>query len=200
MEKIMKSINPFTKVLAVLALISTLAATTTFAQPLITVDELGNGTYNGNPLPSGLKADPFSGIVTLAYQLPFAGLPGDVLLFEPGPQTNVLSDIIRFDGHGFLYFFSEREPTDVPPFDPADVNQFPSPVPGLQSVSLQEIGPEGNNGASYFTAAALPGDDGTGTGVNYRFISDVPEPSAGLLTVLGGGLLLVLKRRQAKGN
>jgi len=197
----MKAINPLTKILSLFALISTLAASTTFAQPLITVDELGKGFFNGTVLPSGLKADPFSGIVTLAYQLPFPGVPGDVLLFEPGPQTNVLSDIIRFDGQGFLYFFSEREPTDVPPFDPADVAQFPSPIAGLQSVSLLEVGPEGNNGASYFTAAALPGDDGTGTGVNYRFISDVPEPSAGLLTVLGGGLLLIRKqRRQAKGN
>jgi len=158
---------------------------------------LGNGFFNGTVLPSGLKADPFSGIVTLAYQLPFPGVPGDVLLFEPGPQTNVLSDIIRFDGQGFLYFFSEREPTDVPPFDPADVAQFPSPIAGLQSVSLLEVGPEGNNGAFYNPAGGLPGDNTAGA--TYHFISDVPEPSAGLLTLLGGGLLLVLKqRRQGK--
>ena len=71
----MKSINPLVKILAVIGLTSALAATTSLGQPLITVDELGNGTFNGTVLPSGQKADPFSGIVTLAYQLPFPGVP-----------------------------------------------------------------------------------------------------------------------------
>ena len=63
--------------------------------PLITVDELGNGDFNGAPLPSGLKADPFSGIITLAYQLPFPGVPGDVQLFESGPQPSAPSCRLR---------------------------------------------------------------------------------------------------------
>jgi len=113
-----------------------IAVSTAFSQPVITVDELGNGNFNGLPLPSGLQTDPFSGIVTLAYQLPFPGVPGDAYLFEPGPQPAPLSDILRFDGHRFLYFFSEREATDVPPFDPADVTQFPPQVPGLLIVNL----------------------------------------------------------------
>jgi hypothetical protein len=188
--------NSFAKILAIFGLTSALAITTASAQngPLITVDELGNGTFNGTVLHSGLKPDPFSGIVTLAYQLPFPGVPGDVLLFEPGPQTNVLSDIIRFDGQGFLYFFSERETTDVPPFDPADVAQFPSPIAALQQVSLLETGPEGNNGA-FYTPGGGPGGDPT-FNPSYQFISDVPEPGSGVLAILGGGLWVAMRVRR----
>ena len=66
----MTTINTFAKVLAIFGLTSTLVITTASAQngPVITVDELGNGTFNGTVLHSGLKPDPFSGIVTLAYQ------------------------------------------------------------------------------------------------------------------------------------
>jgi hypothetical protein len=193
----MKSINSIIKVVAAFSLTSALAVTTALAQGgVITVDELGKGSFNGTPLPSGLQADPFSGIVTLAYQLPFPGVPGDVLLFETA-GSNLASDLLRFDGHGFLYFFSEIEPTDVPPFDPADVPQFPQPVPGLQTVNLLETGPEGNNGALYNPAGGLPGDNSFGA--TYNFVSDVPEPGTGLLTMLGGGLLLALRaRRQPK--
>jgi hypothetical protein len=194
----MKSINPLVKVLTIIGIASAITGSSILAQPLITVDELGNGTFNGTVLASGLKPDPFSGIVTLAYQLPFPGVPGDVLLFEPGPQTNTLSDIIRFDGNGFLYFFSEREPTDVPPFDPADVQQFPSPIAALQSVSLLEVGPEGNNGAFYNATGGLPGDNTAGA--TYHFISDVPEPGSAMLAVLGGGLLLALRARRQYGR
>ena len=188
------------KVIALIGLTSTLALTAAFGQPLITVDELGNGNINGNPLPSFQSPDPFSGIVTLTYRLPFPGVPGDVQLFEPNPTgVNKLSDIIRFDGNFNLYFFSEIEPTDVPPFDPADVFQFPAPVPGLQVVALIENGPEGNNGAFYNPAGGLPGDNTAGA--NYHFISDVPEPGSGLLLALGGGLLWIFKgRRQNKRN
>ena len=187
--------NSFVKLLATISLTSALTISIASAQngPLITVDELGNGTFAGAVLPSGLKADPFSGIVTLAYRLPFAGIPGEVLLFEPGPQTNVLSDIIRFDGQGFLYFFSEREPTDVPPFDPADVPQFPSPIAALQQVSLLEVGPEGNNGA-FYTPGGGPGGDPSNP--SYQFISDVPEPSSGVLAMVGGGLWLAARARR----
>src|ERR1700675_4925853 len=113
----MKNFNSIAKVLATFGFISAFTTTTVLAQPpLITVDELGRGTFNGTVLPSGQKADPFSGIVTLAYQLPFPGTPGDVLLFE-NAAAGTASDLIRFDGRGFLYFFSELETTDVPPFD-----------------------------------------------------------------------------------
>ena len=192
----MKRLN---KVIAVIGLSSTIAATAAFGQPLITVDELGNGNFNGAVLPRFLSTDPVSGIVTLTYQLPFPGVPGDVLLFEPGPQPAPLSDLLRFDGNSHLFFFSEREATDSPPFDPADVATLPPPNAALPRVSLFETGPEGNNGAFYNPAGGLPGDNTAG--VSYHFISDVPEPGSGLLLGLGGGLLWMFRsRRQNKRN
>ena len=180
------------KVVAAIGLTSTLAVTAAFGQPLITVDELGKGSFNGTVLPSGPKTDPFSGITTLAYQLPFPGVAGDVLLFEAGPQHAPPSDLLRFDGQGFLYFFSDS--TDGPPFDPADVATLPPPIAALQRVPLLENGPEGNNGALYNPTGGLPGDNTAGA--SYHFISDVPEPSASALVILGGSLLLALKKRR----
>jgi hypothetical protein len=199
----MKSIKQTVKVIALIGISSTLAATSAFAQagPVITVDELGKGTFNGNPLISGIGVDPMSGISTLFYRLPFAGTPGDVVLLEPGPIPQQTSDILRFDGQGTLYFFSERETTDVPPFDPADVAQLPSLNTASQPVFLQEVGPEGNNGAFYTPNPGDPGFVPGTTGLSYNFISDVPEPSSGLLTMLGGGLLLAFRsRRQNQRN
>ena len=187
------------KALAVFGFTSAAALTTALGQggPLITVDELGNGNFNGAPLASGIMVDPFSGIATLAYTLPFAGTPGDVVLLEPGPVPQQTSDILRFDGHGFLYFFSERETTDVPPFDPADVAQLPPPIAASQPIFLQEVGPEGNNGAFYTPNPGDPGYEPGITGLNYHFISDVPEPSIAALAMLGAGVLIFLQRRKA---
>ena len=185
--------------LAIFTIISTLAVPA-FCQngPLLTLDELGNMTINGAPQPPGTIAqDPFSGIFTLSYQLPFIGIRGDVLLSEPNPVPPPLSDVLRFDGNFHVFFFSERETSDTSPFDPADVNQFPGPFPG-PSVNLVETGPEGNNGAFYIPGNGPGGDPSNPT---YHFISDVPEPGAGLLLSLGGGLLWILKnRRQEKHN
>ena len=87
------------KVLAVFGFTSAMALTTALGQggPLITVDELGKGNINGNPLPSGTMVDPFSGIATLAYTLPFAGTPGDVVLLEPGPVPQQTSSAESID-------------------------------------------------------------------------------------------------------
>ena len=190
------------KILALIGLTSTLTTTAALGQNtnVITVDELGKGSFNGAALPSGITVEPFSGIATLTYSLPFPTVPGDVQLFEVNAAgTNQLSDVIRFDGNGHLFFFSEREATDVPPFDPADVNQFPSPIAGLNVVALIENGPEGNNGAFYNPAGGNPGDNSAGA--SYNLISDVPEPSSMVLAGLGGGLLLLLRQRlQARRN
>ncbi|PWU19152.1 MAG: hypothetical protein C5B50_07245 [Verrucomicrobia bacterium] len=182
------------KTVALLTTASVIALTGARAQNfLITVDELGNGTFNGAVLPSSMKADPFSGMVTLAYQLPFAGNPGDVQLFEPNTTGNlVLSDVVRFDGQGFMYFFSELEPGELNP-DPADVPQFPPPLAAFHPASVNEVGPEGNNNAIYTPTPADPGGISSG-GLTYNFISDVPEPSASLLALLGMGLMMVSRR------
>jgi len=167
---------------------------------LITVDELGNGTVNGTVIPSGMRPDPFSGIITLAYQLPFPGNPGDVQLFEPNTTGNlVLSDLVRFDGQGFMYFFSETEPGEINP-DPADVAQFPPLLTQFHPASVNETGPEGNNNAIYTATPADPGGTSAG-GITYNFISDVPEPNAAMIAMLGGGLLMASRclRRVRRG-
>lgn len=192
------------KVLAVFGFTSAIALTTALGQggPLITVDEFGNGNINGTPLPSFQSADPFSGIVTLTYQLPFPGVRGDVRLTEPD-NTGALqtTDVIRFDGNFNLRFFSEIEPTDLPPFDPADVAQLPPPIAALQSIFIPEIGPEGSNGAFYNPSGGLPGDNTAGA--SYHFISDAvpaPEPNISALAALGGVLVLLQQRKSKRAR
>ena len=181
------------RILLALALPSAIAVSTASAQnKLVTVDERGNGNLSGLPLPSSLMLDPFSGMTTLAYQLPFPGTPGDIQLIEVNrPQPNI-SDVIRFDGNSHLFFFSDQ---DGPPVDPADVG-LPQPSAVLQSIAIPEVGPEGNNGALYTPNPGDPGFDGTVGLLAYHFISDapVPEPTTLVLASLAG--LLVTRRRR----
>src|SRR5262249_27401532 len=134
------------------------------------------------------KVDPVSGTATLWYNVGFPALPGDVVLFEPGGGGNTnISDLIRFDGQGGMFFFSELEPGEINP-DPADVPILPGTNPLLPVIFLNEIGPEGNNGALYKPLAGQPGFDPTGVfpGLQYNFISDaVPEPSPAALMLCG---------------
>src|SRR5256885_11277424 len=101
---------------------SAVAVTTAMGQvrPLITVDENGHGNITGTPLPFTVSTEPLSGIATLTYFLPFAGVAGDVLMLD----NFATNDVIRFDGQGRMWFFSDREPTDVQPFDLADMPQL----------------------------------------------------------------------------
>src|SRR5690348_9406862 len=85
-------------------------------------DELGNGAFGPgviqpDPGPGGLPA-------VMTYRLPFAGVPGDVLLHD-GALTAPFLDVVRFNGNGTLLFYSDN--TDG--FDaPADT---PSPPAAL---------------------------------------------------------------------
>jgi hypothetical protein len=179
------------------------AVTTAFGQ--FSFDENGGGFGPSGPIPGFLSPEPFSGIVTLTYSLPFPVAPGDVVLYDP--QTGLESDIFRFgqdSGVGnppagsALWVFSDYEDNDPNP-DLADVG-LPPPVAALPTVGpFPEIGPEGNN---YFDWMPLPGsgdpgDAGAGTTVVYRFISDIPEP--GTVTLVGlslVGLLAISRRRK----
>ena len=89
-------------------------ATTTFAD-VIAIDENGNGIGTigrgflaPDPGPGGLAS-------VLTYRLPFAGVPGDVLMssVEPGFVGTVVFDVIRFNGNGTVLFYSDN----VPVFD-----------------------------------------------------------------------------------
>jgi hypothetical protein len=190
-EWVMK-VRVFVGVVCMLAML----AANTFGQagtPTVTVDENGNGNFNGTPLPFTLAPDPSpgGGASVLTYSLPFAGSPGDVLLLEPG-STGVLSDLIRFNGNGTLLFYS-----DVSAVDPADALAdvgLPSEFSPVQ-LTIQELGPEGNNGAVYTPGPGQPGFDPAFL-PSYNIVSDVPEPASFGLVGLGLlGIRLCCKRR-----
>ena len=185
------------KLSSIFALASTIIVTAASAQTnglVITVDELGKGNFNGQPIPSTIAVEPFSGIPTLQYTLPFAGTPGDVLLVEP--QGN-FSDIVRFDGQGHLFFFSDREAGEAP--DPADVAQLPPPLTQFPVATKDEVGLEGRNGALYTPTPGQPGfEPSSAAPVTYNIISDVPEPGSLATFALGGGILLLLNWRRSR--
>ena len=195
--------NTFKKTFGIAACVGILAVSATpvfgAAVFLFTFDENGNGFLNGQTVPWTMAADPISGITTLTYNLPIVTAAGDVVLEEQGglPGTApTISDIVRFDGQGNVYFFSDM---DGPPFDLADVRVLPNPINPL--VVIPEVGPEGNNGALWTPGAGQPGFDVAGIPITYTYniISDVPEPGSMLLAGLSGGLMLLMKlRRQAK--
>ena len=180
----------YNKALFALGLTATVAATTALGQTnIITVDEFGLGTFNGNPLPSGIATEPFSGMATLTYTLPIAGVRGDIVLMEPPVASGVVSDVIRFDGTFHLYFFSDFTPGSItdPPDSPADVGLPPNPLPPV--LTFAETGPEsGPNGLfGYVPGPNDPGADPAGTAVSYNLISDIPEPGSLALLVCGLG-------------
>jgi hypothetical protein len=156
-------------------------------------DEWGNGTDgSGVPLPAFPgTVEPVSGMPTLMYRLPWPVTSGDLII----SGSNGISDLIRFDSilntagtlDGVAYFFSDLPEPGEFPVPPADVG-IPPPLPLVASVP--EIGPEGNNFATYFAfgtgapGSVIPG----GLGVAYTIISDsqVPEPSTFVLLGMSG--------------
>src|SRR5262245_1121984 len=96
----------FTKTLA-LGFASAVITTTAFAQlpplPLnYLFDEFGGGLLYGTaplgvsdpyPLPGSPYTDPYTGFTTLAYPVPAALIPGDILITEPGNPA--YSDLLR---------------------------------------------------------------------------------------------------------
>jgi hypothetical protein len=179
----------FASILAALAL-SLCMRGTALAQvpgPLLVVDENGNSNFSP---PGTLQPDPGPGGLpqVLTYHLPFAGLPGDVLM-QDGVGGPVL-DVIRFNGNGTLLFYSDN----VDGFDAlADTPSPPSAFYPNQ-ITIQEIGTEANNGAFYQPTPNQPGFDPSFP--NYHFISDgaIPEPSSLMLLVVGCCAMGILRR------
>ncbi len=149
------------------------------AAPLV-FDEQGHGAFGPgvlarDPGPGGLPA-------VLTYQLPYAGLPGDVLLTDANAGGAVF-DVIRFNGNGTLVFYSDN--TDG--FD--NLADTPSP-PGARlpnQFMVPEVGPEGNNGALYTPTPNQPGFDPSNPTYFFQSDTPVPEPSSMVLATLGAG-------------
>lgn len=190
----MKNLN-HTLLAAVFA--AAITATTAYSQPVITIDEFGNGNFNGTPLPSAMAVDPFSGMTTLSYTLPFPAIRGDVVLSD---VSGTVSDILRFEGNFTLYIYSDTDTSEPNP-SPADVG-FPAAIQP-SPVFAPETGPEpGLNGLfGYNPGTTLPG--GNSAGATYNFISDpAPAPEPGPLALIAGGLGIfgfsLLRRKLAR--
>jgi hypothetical protein len=173
--------------------------------PLITVDENGNGTLlfpGGSPIPTHgvLQADPgpggLSSVMTYNLLGPPSLVAGDVLLTEGvgGP----VFDVVRFNPAGTgspsyaasLLFYSDN----VDGFDA--LADTPSP-PGsfyTNTITIPELGTELDNGAIYTPTAGEPGFV-AGFSVTYDLISDVPEPPS--WSLLGVALIGLLGARSA---
>src|SRR6266446_8673203 len=91
-----------------------------------------------------------------------------------------------------MIFYSEREPTDVPPFDLAETNGLPPFLLPIDSGGIAESGPEGTN--SFTWAPGGPWDN------IYNGISDVPEPGALSLVALGAAAWFVAWRRSKRAR
>ena len=203
----------FTIALASLVCILALGVSPSQASIIIThvvsVDENGNGSVGDTPLDTGDGGDNAG----ISYILPFLARAGDVWLTERSPTGQpTFSDHINFNpvraaGFTILTFFSDGSDgidslADIVPF-------AYYPTPG--NVILPEVGPEGNNGASYQPGGNQPGEPikfntqgkpvPSGDHADYTFVSDaIPEPGSLILwSLLGLGSLVglpALRRRE----
>jgi PEP-CTERM motif-containing protein len=156
----------------------------------IEVDENCNGTLTNTAgffgtLPCTFEQDPgpggLAGVMTYSTLNPPGLVAGDLLLLDA--DCNCILDVIRFNpdqNGGSLVFYSDN----LGGFD--SLADTPSP-PGAfyaNTLTIPEVGPEGNNGATYTPTAGQPGFvAGAGGPVTYIIHSDVPEPAT--LALLG---------------
>jgi hypothetical protein len=138
---------------------------------VITFDEFGNGSFgpgviSPDPGPGGLPA-------VMAYPLVFAGTQGDLLVHDPN-QGGVVLDVIRWNGDGRLFFYSDNvDGVDAP----ADTPSPPTAFYGNQA-NANEGGVEGGLEDLFYTP--LPGQPGfdPSNQWTYHLISDIPEPAS----------------------
>ena len=165
-------------------LVSFLATTSVIAQQ-ISLDEFTHMTINNVLAPPGVTgADPSGGLMNwpvLIYTLPFAGVPGDVLIQDPFEPGSPILDVARFDGNFKLIFYSDS----IDGYDsPGDTPGTPDPF--LPNQVFQNELVSGNiSYVDYTPGANDPGFNGSGP--SYHFVSEgtVPEPGAALLLLSG---------------
>jgi hypothetical protein len=175
----MKSRAPL---LAILAIGLSLILSQQAQAIVVSVDENGNGINTIGPGFIGTDPGPGGLAGVLIYNLPIPGVQGDVLM-QDGVGGPIL-DIIRFNGNSTLVFYSDTPPRDA-------LADTPSPPGALyaNTVTIPEVGPEGNNGATYTPIAGQPGYDPTGLVTSYVFVSDAVTPEPSSLALLGMGVL-----------
>lgn len=176
------------------------AAIAQVPNPLIVVDEHGNGTLTfpgGLPIPTQgvLLPDPGPGGLTSVLTYNLLGPPsltaGDVLLTD-ADEGGAFLDVLRFNPAGTggdpaypasLLFYSDN----VGGADALADTAGPPSAFYTNLVRIPEVGPEGNNGAFYTPIDGQPGFV-PGFAVTYHFVSDsVPEPSS--LALLAGSAI-----------
>lgn len=193
------------KILSVLGCVCTFTSSSLFAQ-VYTFDEFGNSSGPGIS-PGVMQVDPSGGLPgpVMVYNLAFPVVPGDVVLMEPGqPAPGPYSDVVRFwdptgAGPSQIIFYSDVSTTD-PADAPADTGLPPQlMLTPTNPVFINEIGPEGNNGAIY-TPGGLQGTIPGTVGLQYNIISDVPEPGSLALFAAGSGLLLFALKKLSRSN
>lgn len=210
------------KSLILVAALAVGAALNASATIVITVDENGNGTWDGAPLvpAGGLANDTGPGGLAnaLTYYLQISSTsigfvtPGDLKVTEPG--SSALSDLIRFRSGNplfftpasFVFYSDNSDGSD----SLADIG-FPTAFNTL-TFTMVEPGVEGGSQIIHYVPTPnQPGyvADPTNPGhayVIYNFISDagtvVPEPTtmiAGALLLLpfGASALRLLRKKQA---
>ncbi len=159
----------------------------------IDVDENGHGTFTNSDeffatLSSSMQADPGPGGLAsaLTYNLlnPPGLTAGDLLLIEPGAER--ISDIIRFnpqeDGGSLVFYSDNDEGTDALADTGFPTDQYDN------TLIMEEVGLEGNNGFTYTPMEGQPGFVAGADGpVTYILHSDSPAvPEPGSLALLMG--------------